>query len=169
MILPLLSYVTEQLTAGTSTKNRYGNCLSLCANQVVNFVVENFFTLCESAIDNSLFTSLSLNPKTLISQNPSFSPCFKWRLLASQLEPSPGFEERLDDFAEKVADIDVDLGEGPETLVENVQTTPMHPPRRLFQRGRFLLSRFPNRALLRMNLKTPAPKRQRRPHPPLQN
>jgi len=40
--------------------------------------------------------------------------------LASQPEPSPGFEERLDDFAEKVADIDVNLGEGPETLVENV-------------------------------------------------
>jgi len=37
-----------------------------------------------------------------------------------QPEPSPGFEERLDDFAEKVADIDVNLGEGPETLVENI-------------------------------------------------
>jgi len=45
-----------------------------------------------------------------------------------QPEPSPGFEERLDDFAEKVADIDVNLGEGPETLVENVQTTPMQTP-----------------------------------------
>jgi len=33
-----------------------------------------------------------------------------------QPEPSPGLEERLDDFAEKVADIDVNLGEGPETL-----------------------------------------------------
>ena len=64
----------------------------------------------------SLNLSLSLNPKTLISQNPSFSPYFKWRLLALQPEPSPGFEERLDEFAEKVADIDVDLGEGPETL-----------------------------------------------------
>ena len=33
-----------------------------------------------------------------------------------QPEPSPGLEERLDDFAEKVANIDVDLGEGPEAL-----------------------------------------------------
>jgi len=33
-----------------------------------------------------------------------------------QPEPCPGFEERLDDFAEKVADIDVNLGEGPKTL-----------------------------------------------------
>ena len=41
-----------------------------------------------------------------------------------------------------------------------------HPRRRLFLRGRFLPSRSPNRALLRMNLKTPAPRRQ---HPPLQN
>ena len=48
--------------------------------------------------------------------------------MASEPEPSPGFEERLDVFAEKVADIDVNLGEGPETLVENVQTTPMQPP-----------------------------------------
>jgi len=86
---------------------------SLCANQPSN---------------NSLITSLSLNPKTLISQNLSFSPCFIWRLLASQPEPSPGFEERLDDFAEKVADIDVDLGKGPETLMENVQTTLMQTP-----------------------------------------
>ena len=117
MILPLLSYVTEQLTAGTSTKNRYGHCLSLCANQVVNSVVENVFaSLINHRKSLSQSLSLSLNPKTLISQNPSFSPCFKWRLLASQPEPSPGFEERLDDFAEKVADIDVDLGEGPETL-----------------------------------------------------
>jgi len=45
-----------------------------------------------------------------------------------QPEPGPGIEERLDDFAEKVADIDVNLGEGPETLVENVQTTPMQTP-----------------------------------------
>ena len=28
----------------------------------------------------------------------------------------------------KVADIDVDLGEGPETPVENVQTTPVQTP-----------------------------------------
>jgi len=42
-----------------------------------------------------------------------------------QPEPSPGLEERLDNFAEKVIDIYVNLGEGPETLVENVQTTPM--------------------------------------------
>ena len=45
-----------------------------------------------------------------------------------QPESSPVFEERLDDFAKKVADIDVDLGEGPETPVENVQTTPMQTP-----------------------------------------
>ncbi|KAJ8431659.1 hypothetical protein Cgig2_024131 [Carnegiea gigantea] len=38
-----------------------------------------------------------------------------------QPEPSPVFEEMLDDFAEKVADIDVDLGEEPETPVENVK------------------------------------------------
>jgi len=56
-----------------------------------------------------------------------------------QPEPSPGFEERLDDFAEKVADIDVNLGEGPETLVENVETTPMQPPsKQTVLRGRFL-------------------------------
>jgi len=73
------------------------------------------FSLRSSATENlSLNLSLSLDPKTLISQN--FSPCFKWRLPAPQPEPSPGFEERLDDFAEKVADIDVDLGEEPETL-----------------------------------------------------
>jgi len=129
MILPLLSYVTEQLTAGTSTKNRYGHCLSLCANQVVNSIVENVFT---SLINHRKFPSqslsLSLNPKALISQNPSFSPCFKWRLLALQPEPNPGFEERLNDFVQKVADIDVNLGEGPEILVENVQTTPMQTP-----------------------------------------
>jgi len=45
-----------------------------------------------------------------------------------QSEPSLGFEERLDDFAEKVADIDVDLGEGAETLVENAQITPVQTP-----------------------------------------
>jgi len=45
-----------------------------------------------------------------------------------QPEPGPGIEERLDDFTEKVADIDVKLGEGPEILVENVQITPMQPP-----------------------------------------
>jgi len=97
-------------------------------NQVVNFVVENVFTLLISH-RKSLSHSLSLTTqKTLISQNPSFSPCFNWRLPAPQPEPSPSFEERLDDFAEKVADIDVNLGEGPETLVENVQTTPMQTP-----------------------------------------
>jgi len=46
----------------------------------------------------------------------------------SQPEPGPGLEERLDDFAEKVADIDINLGEGPNTLVKNVQTTPMQTP-----------------------------------------
>jgi len=45
-----------------------------------------------------------------------------------QPEAIPIFEERLNDFAEKLADIDVDLGEGPETPVENVQTTPMQTP-----------------------------------------
>ena len=45
-----------------------------------------------------------------------------------QPEPSPIFEERLDDFAEKVADIDVDLGEGPESPVENAQTRPVQTP-----------------------------------------
>ena len=93
-------------------------------NQVVNFVVENVFTL---LISHRKSLSLTTQ-KTLISQNPSFSPCFKWRLPAPQPEPSPGFEERLDDFAEKVADIDVNLCEGPETLVENVQTTPVQTP-----------------------------------------
>jgi len=45
-----------------------------------------------------------------------------------QPEPSPVFEERLDDFAEKVVDIDVDSGEEPETPVKNVQTTPVQTP-----------------------------------------
>ena len=44
-----------------------------------------------------------------------------------------------------------------------------HPPRRLFLRGRFLPGRSSNKVLLRMNLKTLAPKSQRRSHPPLQN
>jgi len=75
------------------------------------------FSLRSSATENlSLNLRLSLNPKTLISQNPSFSPCFEWRLPAPQPKPSPGFEERLDNFAKKVVDIDVDVGEGPETL-----------------------------------------------------
>jgi len=34
-----------------------------------------------------------------------------------QPELGPGLEKRSDDFAEKVADIDVNLGEGLETLV----------------------------------------------------
>jgi len=45
-----------------------------------------------------------------------------------QPEPNPGFEGRLDVFAEKVADIDVNLHKGLETLVENVQTTPVQTP-----------------------------------------
>ena len=40
-----------------------------------------------------------------------------------QPEPGPGIEERLDDFAEKVADIDVNLGEGPETLLKYSNNT----------------------------------------------
>ena len=92
------------------------SCLSLCVNRVVNSVVENFFTLCELAIEQlSLHLSFS-QPKNPNLSKPKHLSRFKWRLLASQPEPSPGFEEGLDDFAEKVADIDVDLGEGPETL-----------------------------------------------------
>jgi len=100
MVLPLLSYVTKQLTAGASTKNRYGHCLSLCANQVVNSTVENVFT---SLISHrkSLSQSLSLSQpkKTLISQNPSFSPCFNGdfrqahhRQTSLNCRPSSGFE-----------------------------------------------------------------------------
>ena len=37
MILPLLSYVTEQVTARTGTKNRYDHCLLTCANWTVFF------------------------------------------------------------------------------------------------------------------------------------
>ena len=44
-------------------------------------------------------------------------------------EPSPVFEDRLDDFAKKVADIEVDLGEGTETPAENVQPTPVQTPK----------------------------------------
>ena len=47
-----------------------------------------------------------------------------------QLEPNPFYEERsddfLDDFSEKVADMD--LGEGPETPIETVQTMPVQTP-----------------------------------------
>jgi len=81
----------------------------------------------------------------------------------SQAEPGPGLEERLDDFAEKVADIVRGLR---SVLKMFEQHRCNHPPSRLFLRGRFLPNRSPNRALLRMNLKTPAPRRQ---HPPLQN
>jgi len=44
MILPLLSYVTEQLTARTGTRNRYGHCLSnLCKLDSFFLLVFNFF------------------------------------------------------------------------------------------------------------------------------
>jgi len=44
----------------------------------------------------------------------------------SQTEPKPVFEDRLDDFSENVADIDLD--EEPETPIEIVQTKPVHIP-----------------------------------------
>ena len=43
-----------------------------------------------------------------------------------QTEPKAVFEERLDDFSEKVTDIDLD--EGPETPIEIVQTRPVQIP-----------------------------------------
>ena len=74
-----------------------------------------------------------------------------------QPELGPGLEERLDDFAEKVADIDVNWVRGLRPLLKIFkQHRCKHPPRRLFLRGRFLPGRSPNKALLRMNLKTPA-------------
>jgi len=43
-----------------------------------------------------------------------------------QIEPKPVFEDRLDDFSERVADIDLD--EEPETPIEIVQTRPVQIP-----------------------------------------
>jgi len=44
MILPLLSYVTEQVTARTGIRNRYDHCLLTCANWIV-FLVGVYFHL----------------------------------------------------------------------------------------------------------------------------
>ena len=73
MILPLLSYVTEQVTARTGTRIRYDQCLLTCANWTVFSVgVYFFFTTSKFFQTPSHFIHLDQNPSPF--KFPSIHP-----------------------------------------------------------------------------------------------
>jgi len=66
MILPLLSYVTEQVTARTGTRIRYDQCLLTCANWTVSSVGVYFsFTTSKFFQTPFHFIHLDRNPSRL--------------------------------------------------------------------------------------------------------
>uniref|UniRef100_A0A7C9CX20 Uncharacterized protein n=1 Tax=Opuntia streptacantha TaxID=393608 RepID=A0A7C9CX20_OPUST len=73
MILPLLSYVTEQVTARTGTRIRYDHCLLTCANWTV-FSVGVYFPFTTSKLFQTPFHFIHLDRNPSPFKFPSTHP-----------------------------------------------------------------------------------------------